>query len=217
MRSNRTTCLSLICGLVASGFLVLGSTGCEREASAQGYGQRVVEVPRDPYGPINCFRIVDAAQLSGQSAAELCTSALTEAPGLCFVEAQDRFHELSTQDIMNLCDRATTLTPVECYGRLRAEHVLTEQQMIDYCRTYCSLGPPPPEASSPACLAEALSQTDLSLQSAGELCLGSRDTYPVACFNEGQTLHKIADSTLWQMCSEQRRCQYYNAPAASAY
>jgi len=208
MRSNRTTCLSLICGLVASGFLVLGSAGCKHEAEAQGYG----EVQQDPVGPINCFRIVDAAQLSGQSAAELCTSALTDAPGRCFVDSQDRFHELAEQDSMNLCDRATTTTPVDCYGRLRAEQVLTKDQMIDYCRTYCSLGPPPPEASNPACLADAINYTDLSLQSAAELCLRSRTTYPVTCFNEGQTLHKIADSTLWQMCSEQRRCQYYNAP-----
>ena len=207
MRSNRTTCLALYCGLVASGFLVLGSAGCKHEASAQAY-----EVPQDPLGPINCFRVADSAQLSEQSAVELCTSALTEAPGLCYVGALDRFHSLSTQKILSLCSRTTSTAPLECYDHLQRTGKLTEDQIIAYCQVTCSLGPPPPEASSPACLASAISDTDLSLQSAGELCLRSRSAAPVACFNEGQNLHKVADSTLVQLCAETRRCQYYNAP-----
>jgi len=207
MRSNRTTCPSLICGLVASGFLVLGSSGCRREAEAQ-----VSPAIQDPLGPINCFRLVDAAQLSGQSALELCSGALTDAPGRCYVESVDRFHELSTQQIMNLCNRAVSTGPVDCYDHLARTGKLTESQIIGYCTTTCGVGPPPAEASSPACLASAIAYTDLSLQSAGELCLASISTDPVQCFLAGQDLHKVADSSLIQICAQSRRCQYYNAP-----
>lgn len=202
MRSNRTACLAIIGGLV-SGFLFLGA-GCKREASPQ--------VVQDPLGPIRCFQIADSRQLAEQSAVELCTAALSEAPGLCYAGALDRFHELSTQKILQLCNRATSTEPLECYAHLDSLGQLTEDQIIAYCATSCALGPPPPEASHPACLAAATTQTDLSLQSAGELCLLSSSAGPVRCFLAGQDLHKIADSTLVTLCAESRRCQYYNAP-----
>jgi hypothetical protein len=196
------------------GFLV-GAVACKREASAQVYAQ-------NPLAPVECFRIVDARQLSSDSAIQLCSSALSDAPGQCYVQSLDEFHELTTDQILQLCGGATTTQPVACYARLSASGVLTENQMIDYCRTTCALGPPPPEASNPACLDAALTDTDLSLQLAGELCNRSSSAGPVACFVAGQDLHKIADSKLITLCAEYRNCQsyygtYYGAPTSGYY
>ena len=183
--------------------LLVAGAACKRQAVAQ--------VMRDPLGPVQCFEIVDAKQLSEQSGIELCTAALSDAPGRCYAQAVDEFHELSTQKILQLCSRATSTEPVACYARLAATGVLTEDQMIAYCTTTCALGPPPPEASNAACLSEAMSRTNLSLQLAGELCDRAASAGPVQCLLAGQDLHKIADSSLITLCAESRRCQYYNA------
>lgn len=195
MSSTRTASFSVF-GWLA----VLVSAGCQRDASAQ--------VTSEPLGPIRCFQTVDAANLSQQSALQLCAAALTDAPGRCYVIGVNQLQELSEQKVLSLCQSATSLAPIACYARLDAIGTLTEDQMIQYCATTCSLGPPPAQVSSPACLDYAARFTDLSLQSAGELCFRSRSAGPVQCYLSGSNIHKLADSDLVQLCAESRRCQY---------
>ncbi len=180
--------------------LVSVATGCQREASAQ--------VAYEPLGPVQCYRIADDALLDTDHAVQLCAAALTDAPGRCFAIAIDQFRELSTQKVLSLCRAATSLAPLSCYARLDALGTLTEDQMIQYCTTTCSLGPPPAQVSAPACLDAAVRYTNLSLQSAGELCQASRSAGPVQCFMAGLDLHELAENTLVQLCAESRRCQY---------
>lgn len=184
--------------------LLLSGVGCRRDAHAQ--------VTRDPLGPIRCFEIVDARQLAMSGAIQLCAGALSDAPGQCYSEAVDRFHELSDAKVLQLCTGATSTESVRCYAALRARGTYTEDQMIAYCATRCALAPPPPQVSDPACLNQALGRTNLALQSAGQLCLGASSTGPVECFLAGQRFHKLADATLVLMCAESTGCQYYNAP-----
>jgi hypothetical protein len=184
--------------------LLLVATACHRDASAQ--------VARDPLGPIRCFEIVDARQVAMSNAIQLCAGALSDAPGRCYSEAGDRFHELSSAQVQQLCTGATSTEPVRCYAELRARGTYTEDQMITYCATRCALAPPPPQVSDPACLNQALARTNLTLQAAGQLCLGASSTGPVECFVAGQRIHKLSDSALIFMCAEATGCQYYNAP-----
>ncbi len=180
--------------------LGLLSTACGRNASAQN--------ELDPLSPVQCFQIVDAKNLSNQSALELCAGAISDAPGRCYAEAIDQLHSLSSQQIMQLCQSATSMDPIACYARLDAIGTLTGDQMIGYCTTACPVGPPPPESSSPACLGTAVERTQLALQTAGELCLGSRSAGPVDCYLAGRELQTLADSQLVQLCAETTRCQY---------
>ncbi len=197
MMLHRTT--TGLAGLVVVLFLA-------HDASAQ--------VRRDSLGPVRCFELVDAAQLAEQSAISLCAGAISEAPGRCYAVGIDEFHELSSQKVQQLCVAATSLEPLECYGRLSTEGVLTEDQIISYCATTCPVSPPPPQSSDPACLQEALDRTDLSLQSAGELCADSSSAGPVACYVAGDAIETLADTQLIQLCAEQVRCQYYNSSAS---
>lgn len=183
-------------------FIVSLAAACQREASAQA-------IRRDPLGPIGCFNIVDDLQLSEDSAVRLCSGAISDAPGHCYAQAIDRFHELSQQKVLDLCARATSTEPAECYGRLAATGELTEDQIIAYCTVFCPIGPPPPESSSPSCLSDAVNLTDLALQSAGELCLGSSSSGPVQCFLAGQNMQQVADTKLIDLCAEVQQCQYY--------
>lgn len=180
--------------------LVSAGVGCNQEARAQ--------VATDPLGPLYCYQIAVAAQLDLDHAVQLCSAALSDAPGRCYAVALDRFHGLASQKILQLCRAATSLAPVSCYARLDSIGTLTEDQMIAYCTTACSLGPPPAQVASPACLDGAARFTDLSLQSAGELCQASRSAGPVQCYIAGQQLHELADSKVVQLCAESRRCQY---------
>jgi hypothetical protein len=167
----------------------------------------------DPIGPIRCYIVADGKQLAGDSAIELCSGALSDAPGQCFAGALDQFHGLSSQQAQELCRGATSLEPLNCYAGLDATHQLTEGQMIEYCATHCGLGPAPAQVSSPACFDIAINRAGLSLQMAGELCLASRSAGPAYCFLDGQNLHGVASSKLVTLCAESRRCQSYNAVA----
>jgi hypothetical protein len=182
--------------------LLLGCTGCEREVTAQSL---------DPVAPVSCFRIVDAMQLAEDSAIQLCASATNVAPGTCFALASQQFAQLATQKLLSLCADTTSTEPVACFARLATSGTLTEDQMVGYCATRCALGPPPPEASHPACLDQALRATTLTEQSAIELCRDAGSVGPVQCFLDGRTLHKVSDSKLITLCAESRSCQYYNA------
>lgn len=148
------------------------------------------------------------------SGIQLCAGALSDAPGRCYSESVDRFHELSDAKVLQLCTGATSTEPARCYAALRARGTYTEDQMVTYCATRCAIAPPPPQVSDPACLNQAITRTNLALQAAGQLCLGASSTGPVECFLAGQRIHKLADSTLVFMCAESTGCQYYNAPAA---
>ncbi len=190
--------------------LVLTAAACQRTADAQ--------VTRDPLGPIRCFGMIVARQIASDTAIQLCEGAISDAPARCFGIADDRVESLATSKAVTLCQQATSTDPIECFMDLDAQGVFTEDQMIAYCRTTCPIGPPPPEVSSPACLAAASEDTDLSLQSAGELCLRAASTGPVQCFLAGQDLHTVSDSKLITLCRETVECQYYNAsPQAPAY
>jgi hypothetical protein len=182
--------------------LLSAAASCKQEAQAQA------QVAYDPLGPIYCYQIADAAQLDIDHAVQLCSAALSDAPGRCYAVSLDRFHELSSQKILQLCRAATSLAPVGCYARLDTLGTLTEDQMVAYCTTACSLGPPPAQVASPACLDAAVRYTNLSLQSAGELCQASRSAGPVQCFMAGLQLQEVAESKLIQLCAEARRCQY---------
>jgi hypothetical protein len=194
MTSASPASRSLVAALLA--------VACEGRSSAQ--------VVRDPLGPVQCFRIADGKNLAEQSSIQMCAGALSAAPGQCYAAAIEQFHELSSQQIVELCTGATNLTPLSCYAHLATENYLTEGQIIAYCATACPLGPPPPQASSPACLEAAVDRTGLSLQSAGELCLGSHSAGPVQCFVAGLDLHKVAESKLVELCRESLHCQFYN-------
>jgi hypothetical protein len=183
--------------------LILLAAACQGGALAQ--------TTSDPLGPVRCYEIADAAQLAGDSAIQLCAGALSDAPGRCYAGAIDRFHGLSTQEVLQLCHGATSLEPLSCFAHLDATHELTEDQMIEYCTTACPLGPPPSEVASPACLEVAMHRTGLALQSAGELCAASRSAGPAFCYVDGQKLHGVAESKLVALCTEANRCQYYNA------
>jgi hypothetical protein len=184
--------------------LSLVAAGCQGSAHAQTYD--------DPLGPIRCFNLADAAELASQSAIELCSGALSDAPGRCYVQADDTLQELSSQKVLQLCGRATSLDPLACYERLDATGTLTEDQILAYCTTSCAVGPPPAQVSDPACMEVALDRADLALESAGELCAFSRSDGPAQCFIAGQDT-ELADSSLIQLCAESTRCQYYNVAA----
>jgi hypothetical protein len=179
---------------------IAAASGCQRDAAAQ--------VPYDPLGPIHCYQLATSAELSSNQAVQLCAAALTDAPGRCYAVAVDQFRELASQKIQQLCHAATSLEPLACYARLDALGTLTEDQIVSYCTTACSLGPPPAQVASSACLDAAVRYTNLSLQSAGELCQASRSAGPVQCYLAGVDLHYLADNTLVQLCAEARRCQY---------
>lgn len=187
--------------------ILLVACACRRTADAQ--------VTRDSVAPVRCFQLVTAAGLASETAVDLCGGMPSDAPGRCYVQSIDRFHQLSTQQVQQLCTAATSLQPVECYARLDARGDLTEDQAIQYCATRCPIGPPPPEASSAACLDAAASLSNLALQTAAELCLGSTSEGPVRCFLAGEDLHSLSESSLVQLCAETSGCQYYNAIPAS--
>jgi len=179
---------------------------CQREAGAQ-----VVE--RDPLGPVRCFTLTTDRQLSQQSALELCGGQPTDAPGRCYATGLDRAPGLSSQQIQQLCTVATSLAPLECYLRLDADGILTDQQMLDYCGATCPIGPPPPQSASPACLSAAIESTDLALQTAGELCANSSSAGPVRCYLAADALQTLTETQLVQLCAEQYQCQYsYGGP-----
>lgn len=189
----------------------LVAASCQREAAAQQ------AVERDPLGPVRCFTITTDRQLSEQSAIQLCAGMPNDAPGRCYSLGLDEAPGLSSQQLQQLCSAASDVDPLRCYQRLDAEGSLTDQQIIDYCRTTCPVGPPPPQASSPACLASALRDTQLALQTAGELCVNSSSAGPVACYLAGEDLQTLTDSQLVQLCAEQFQCQYYNAAPTGGY
>jgi hypothetical protein len=210
MKSSRAS-VSVLCGGVV--VLLVMLAGGQRDSEAQA-----PPVERDPLGPVRCYEIVVAEQLSSESAIELCSGAISDAPGRCFAGALNQFPGLTEQKVMSLCQGATSLQPLDCYARLDANEDLTEDQLIAYCGTFCPVGPAPPEASNPACLDLAVNDTDLALQSAGELCAGSSSAGPVACFAAGQDLEQIADSSLITLCRERFQCQYnYNAAPGPGY
>lgn len=202
MSSTRTasfSCHGWLAVLVSISALS-AAPGCQQDVSAQ--------VPYEPLGPVQCYQLATDAELASDNAVQLCAAALTDAPGRCYAVAIDQFRELASQKILSLCRAATSLEPISCYARLDALGTLTEDQMVDYCTTRCSLGPPPAQVASPACLDAAVRYTNLSLQSAGELCEASRSAGPVQCFIAGDNLHYLAESTLVALCAEARRCQY---------
>ncbi|HTL34780.1 MAG TPA: hypothetical protein VL326_16745 [Kofleriaceae bacterium] len=190
--------------LVLAVLLIPSATACRRSAIAQ--------TTRDPYGPVRCFEIADAKQLSGQSAIQLCAGALSDAPGQCFATGIDNEHELSSQKLLTLCTGATSLEPLACYKRLHDTGKLTEDQVIQYCAPFCPLGPAPPQSSNPDCLAEAMDRTTLALQTAGELCAAASSAGPVYCFLAGLDEHKLSESDLVTLCRERVQCQYVNPP-----
>jgi hypothetical protein len=201
MMSRRTASLGVIPRLAILVSALAGSACNQREASAQ--------VTVEPLGPIYCFQAASTAQLDDDHAVTLCTNALTDAPGRCYAVAINQFHDLSQQQILQLCFSSTSLQPISCYARLDALGTLTEDQAIAYCATTCSVGPPPPQASNPACLDMAVRYTNLALQTAGELCRRSRDAGPVQCFMAGKdNLHNLSESKLVSMCTQSARCQY---------
>jgi hypothetical protein len=175
---------------------------CKHDAAAQA--------TRDPLAPVRCFQLADAKNLASDTAIQLCAGTATEAPGHCYVTGVNLLQALSTQQIVQLCTFATSLAPIECYRRLNDDGELTDEQIIPYCATTCPLGPPPPQASHPACLQGASRQTDLSNDSATQLCGGASSAGPVQCFVEGERTTQLAESQLVQLCAEALRCQYYN-------
>ena len=181
--------------------IVLGFGAACDEASAQRR--------RDSLAPVSCFEHADNAQLAEQSAIQLCAGVPSDAPGRCYAAGVDTYHELATQKLLRLCTAATSLQPLDCYAGLSAEGQLTEDQIVSYCTTTCPESPPPPQASNPACLQQALDRTELALQQAGELCQASSSAGPVDCYLAGEALHTISDSSLVQLCAEVVRCQYY--------
>jgi hypothetical protein len=187
--------------------LLIVGCGCEREVTAQS---------QDPIAPVRCFRIVDAMHLAEDSAIDLCASALNDAPGSCYALASQQFAQLATQKVLTLCAGTTSIEPVACFARLATSGRLTEDQMVAYCTTRCALGPPPPEASHPLCLDQALRATSLTQQSAAVLCNGAGSVGPVQCFLDGRSLNKVSDSKLIRLCVEARSCQYYNAAPPSS-
>lgn len=192
--------------------LVVPATACQRTADAQ-------QVTREPLGPLECFRILDELEIADETAIELCAGANSAAPGQCFAIADARVPTLADSKAVTLCTGATSTAPIDCYMDLAAEEVFTEGQLVTYCATRCAVGPPPPEVSSSACLAAAQEQTELSLQSAGELCFGASSTAPVQCYLAGDALHTLADSQLVRLCVETPTCQYYgggSSPGAVA-
>jgi hypothetical protein len=195
-------------GLACTVSLALLGAACRREAVAQP--------PADPLGPIGCFELADAKGLASETALDLCGGATSVAPGECYVGAVDRVHVLTTQKIIQLCRRATSLEPLACFERLHATGTLTEDQVLDYCAMRCPLGPAPAEASNPECVAGALERTNLANQTIGELCTRSRSAGPVECFVRGEEVSQLAESQLVQLCAERPSCQYVTA-APPAY
>jgi hypothetical protein len=187
---------------------MIAAAGCQRPAEAQ-------EVTRDPLGPLRCYQLADDAELASDTAIDLCAGALSDAPGGCYLRAVDQFPSVATQKLQILCAGATSLEPLACFTQLDAQEELTEDQMVTYCATACPLAPPPPEASSAACLDLALEQTELTLQQAGELCALSSSAGPVQCYLAGDANNpELSDSNLIRLCAEQFGCQYrYQAGA----
>jgi len=183
---------------LTSAVLVLVAGGCRASALAQSGD--------DPLAPVRCYMLADAKNLASESAIQLCSAALSEAPGRCYVEAVDRLHQLSEQKVLTLCAHATSLQPLNCYRRLAAAGTITEDQMISYCATRCALGPAPAQVSDAGCIETAI-RIGLALQTAGELCAGSRSAGPALCLQAGRDLHTLTDSSLVRLCSEARRCQ----------
>lgn len=193
-------------GLACTTWLAAGAA-CQREAAAQ--------VVDDPLAPIACFEIIDARNIASETALDVCAAATSSAAGQCFAGALDRHHELSSQKIVQLCQRATSLEPLTCYERLAAEQTLTEDQILAYCTTSCPAGPAPAQSSDPACFALALERTTLSDQTIGELCLFSRSPGPAECFLQGQAVTELSDQQLVRLCAQRASCQYViTAPAA---
>lgn len=209
MMSSSTASLGLIPRLAILVSVLVGAACEQRVASAQ--------VTVEPMAPIYCYQIATTAQLDEDHAVALCSAALTDAPGRCFAQALNQFHKLSQQQILQLCNAATSTQPISCFAQLDAQGTLTEGQMIAYCTTTCSLGPPPPQAASPACLDQALEYTNLALQTAGQLCTRSRDAGPVQCFLGGIALQTLAETKIVDLCAQTSRCQYeYGGGTAGA-
>lgn len=188
--------------------LTLTAASCHREAGAQA--------SRDSLGPVRCFAILDDLEIASETALQLCAGAPSDAPGRCFARGTSELPEVSTQQLAQLCTAATSTEPITCYAHLDAEETLTIDQMIAYCATTCPLGPAPPQAADPDCLTLALDGTELSLQSAGELCAGASSAGPARCFAQGDDF-ELTDSQLVRLCAEtsQAQCQYYNVQPQS--
>lgn len=182
--------------------LLLALTSCRREALAQG---------EDPaLGPIACYEQVNGI-VSSQTGVELCRGATSATPGQCFVEASNRSHGMTTNEMVVLCAGATSLAPLDCYDRLLARGIVTENQAIAYCGPQCPIGPAPAESSSAECIGEGLDRTQLAEQSVAELCRYSRSALPVECFLRGERGTQLSDSQLVSLCQQQFSCQYVNA------
>lgn len=206
MTSNERHLRALRIGAVGALVLAVG-TSC-RGAEAQ-------QVTRDPLGPIRCFQRADDVELAEESAVSLCAGAINDAPGACYARGVDQFPTVATQKIQTLCTAATSLEPIECFTALDAQEVLTEDQMVAYCATTCPVSPPPPQAASAACLDLAIEETDLSLQHAGELCVGSSSAGPVQCYLTGEAENpELSETSLIQLCAERVGCQILYQPGA---
>jgi hypothetical protein len=190
------------------GLLVLGQ-GCQGSATAQPQD--------DPLGPIRCFEIVSALDLSSQSGLELCAGATSAMPGQCYAYLDAQRPELTDGKRLTLCQGATSMDSVACYERLRAGEELTEDQMIAYCATSCPVGPAPAQTSSPACFENATDRSDLSEQQATDLCVGSRSAGPANCFEVGEDLTELTESQLVGLCRQRYSCQYINGAPSTGY
>jgi hypothetical protein len=156
-----------------------------------------------------------AGGLDEDHAIDLCQGALDATPGQCYAQAADRYTELSTQQITQLCTRTTTLEPLACYARLEGYGGMTIDQAVYYCATTCALGPAPAQTSNAQCQAIAVDRANLPYQSAQQLCQGSRSVRPALCFLSGRRLNTISDSKLVTLCADTFHCQYVNqAPPA---
>jgi len=179
------------------------AAGCQRVAGAQN---------ADPaLGPIECFELVKDI-LPSTTGMTLCTGATSSAPGHCFVEATKRVGNLTTSQLVTLCQGATTLESLVCYEHLDAEGSLTDDQILDYCALKCPLGPAPPQSANAACVAQGLDRTDLAAKMVGELCLNSQSATPVACYLRGKQTTQLTTSSLVSLCAQRFSCQYVNSP-----
>ena len=182
---------------------------------AAGYQHTAVaQVVDDPLAPIECYNLVSPRGVSIQQAMELCSGATTSAPGRCFATAFDTRHDLTTSQMISLCQAATSLEPFACFQELDAQGTLTDNQMIDYCATKCPLGPPPEQSRDPQCMGQALERTTLTDRQAADLCRNARNAGPVECFMVGEATTGISESQLLTFCAQIPSCQ---APGTTGY
>lgn len=174
--------------------------------------------PGDHLGPVRCYvRATDATTIAPASAVQLCIGAASDAPARCLAQAKNRLLGFSDLELVQLCSGATSTEPVACAARSDDTTELSDRQIAQHCAALPYVQIPAQSAGAPICVETARDRTTLSDREALELCRGSNDVGPVACFEYGDDQTPLSAPDLISLCGAVEIIPGYYSPALHPY